>query len=136
MYPPGSSPGAQPFVERLRRAAGPVLPWTPHGPQAGRVFPYSGLCRPRTGPPSRAVVAAGEVVRESHGPRQAGGVMTVTDTQATWLTQDAYDRLKQELDELIANRPVIAAEINARREERSEERRVGKECRSRWWPYH
>jgi transcription elongation factor GreA len=43
--------------------------------------------------------------------------MTVTDTQATWLTQDAYDRLKQELDELIANRPVIAAEINARREE-------------------
>lgn len=43
--------------------------------------------------------------------------MTVTDTQATWLTQDAYDRLKSELDGLIANRPVIAAEINARREE-------------------
>jgi transcription elongation factor GreA len=43
--------------------------------------------------------------------------MTVTDTQVTWLTQDAYDRLKHELDELIANRPVIAAEINARREE-------------------
>ena len=43
--------------------------------------------------------------------------MTVTDTQATWLTQDAYDRLKTELDGLIANRPVIAAEINARREE-------------------
>lgn len=43
--------------------------------------------------------------------------MTVTDTQATWLTQDAFDRLKTELDGLIANRPVIAAEINARREE-------------------
>jgi transcription elongation factor GreA len=43
--------------------------------------------------------------------------MTVTDTQATWLTQEAFDRLKSELDELIANRPVIAAEINARREE-------------------
>ncbi len=43
--------------------------------------------------------------------------MTVTDTQVTWLTQEAYDRLKGELDELIANRPVIAAEINARREE-------------------
>ncbi len=42
--------------------------------------------------------------------------MTVTDTQ-TWLTQEAYDRLKHELDELIDNRPVIAAEINARREE-------------------
>jgi transcription elongation factor GreA len=43
--------------------------------------------------------------------------MTVTEIQVTWLTQDAYDRLKHELDELIANRPVIAAEINARREE-------------------
>jgi len=35
----------------------------------------------------------------------------------TWLSQEAYDRLKQELDQHIANRPVIAAEINARREE-------------------
>jgi len=43
--------------------------------------------------------------------------MTVTETQVTWLTQDAFDRLKSELDDLIANRPVIAAEINARREE-------------------
>lgn len=38
-------------------------------------------------------------------------------TTSTWLTQEAYDRLKGELDELIAGRPVIAAEINARREE-------------------
>jgi len=36
---------------------------------------------------------------------------------ATWLSQDAYDRLQAELNELIAGRPVIAAEINARREE-------------------
>ena len=43
--------------------------------------------------------------------------MTVTETQVTWLTQEAHARLKGELDELIANRPVIAAEINARREE-------------------
>jgi transcription elongation factor GreA len=43
--------------------------------------------------------------------------MTVTETQVTWLTQEAHARLKQELDGLIANRPVIAAEINARREE-------------------
>ena len=39
------------------------------------------------------------------------------EAPATWLSQDAYDRLQGELDELIANRPVIAAEINARREE-------------------
>ncbi|MGV0836109.1 transcription elongation factor GreA [Mycolicibacterium thermoresistibile] len=41
----------------------------------------------------------------------------MTDIQATWLTQEAHDRLKAELDQLIANRPVIAAEINDRREE-------------------
>ena len=42
-----------------------------------------------------------------------------TDHEAggTWLSQDAHDRLKAELDELIASRPKIAAEINARREE-------------------
>ncbi|SFB59839.1 transcription elongation factor GreA [Amycolatopsis marina] len=43
--------------------------------------------------------------------------MTVSDTKVTWLTQDAYDRLKHELDELIENRPVIAAKINDSREE-------------------
>ena len=43
--------------------------------------------------------------------------MTVTDSSVTWLTQEAYDRLRGELDGLIDNRPVIAAEINARREE-------------------
>ena len=40
----------------------------------------------------------------------------MTDT-VTWLTQESYDRLKGELDQLIANRPIIAAEINDRREE-------------------
>jgi transcription elongation factor GreA len=40
-----------------------------------------------------------------------------SEAPKTWLSQDAYDRLQAELDELIANRPAIAAEINARREE-------------------
>ncbi|RJQ71591.1 transcription elongation factor GreA [Pseudonocardiaceae bacterium YIM PH 21723] len=44
-------------------------------------------------------------------------MVTVSAPQVTWLTQEAYDRLKAEQDELIDNRPVIAAEINARREE-------------------
>ncbi|MCH7232545.1 transcription elongation factor GreA [Glycomyces sp. L485] len=43
--------------------------------------------------------------------------MATDSNQGTWLTQEAYDRLKTELDELVANRPVMAAEINARREE-------------------
>jgi len=42
---------------------------------------------------------------------------TDRDAPATWLSKDAYDRLQAELDQLIAARPVIAAEINARREE-------------------
>jgi transcription elongation factor GreA len=41
----------------------------------------------------------------------------MTATVGTWLTQEAYDRLKHELDDLVTQRPVIAAEINARREE-------------------
>ncbi len=45
--------------------------------------------------------------------------MPMTDNTAnvTWLTQESYDRLKAEHDELIANRPAMAAEINDRREE-------------------
>src|SRR3954454_738390 len=45
-------------------------------------------------------------------------VSTTTDEHdQVWLTQEAYDRLKAELDQLVANRPAMAAEINARREE-------------------
>ncbi len=43
--------------------------------------------------------------------------MPTTDRDATWLSQEAHDRLKGELDALIAERPSMAAEINARREE-------------------
>lgn len=44
---------------------------------------------------------------------------TPTDEQdqGVWLTQEAHDRLKAELDQLVADRPAMAAEINARREE-------------------
>lgn len=48
--------------------------------------------------------------------------MSTTDSAAStapanWLTQEAYDRLSRELDELIAHRPVLAKEINDRRQE-------------------
>lgn len=39
------------------------------------------------------------------------------DTQVVWLTQESFDKLKAELDQLITHRPVLAAEINDRREE-------------------
>ena len=41
----------------------------------------------------------------------------MTDSNNPWLTQESYDKLKAELDALYENRPVIAAEINERREE-------------------
>ena len=42
---------------------------------------------------------------------------SVNNTKVTWLTQEAHDRLSKELDELVANKPVIAKEINERRQE-------------------
>jgi transcription elongation factor GreA len=44
-------------------------------------------------------------------------VSTTDDVPVTWLTQEAYERLSRELDELIAHRPLMAKEINDRREE-------------------
>jgi transcription elongation factor GreA len=46
-------------------------------------------------------------------------VSTPTDEheQGIWLTQEAHDRLKAELDALVAGRAAMSAEINARREE-------------------
>jgi transcription elongation factor GreA len=44
-------------------------------------------------------------------------VSTDREASATWLSQEGYDRLQAELNELIASRPSMAAEINARREE-------------------
>jgi transcription elongation factor GreA len=43
--------------------------------------------------------------------------VTSTDATVTWLTQDAFDRLSKELQDLIDHRPAMAKEINDRREE-------------------
>jgi transcription elongation factor GreA len=40
-----------------------------------------------------------------------------TNAPVTWLTQEAYDRLSNELETLIANRRALAQEINDRRQE-------------------
>jgi transcription elongation factor GreA len=40
-----------------------------------------------------------------------------TNASVTWLTREAYDRLSNELETLIANRPLLAREINDRRQE-------------------
>ena len=43
--------------------------------------------------------------------------MSSTNAPVTWLTQEAYDRLSNELETLIANRRALAQEINDRRQE-------------------
>ena len=43
-----------------------------------------------------------------------------------------WRKLKYQADKLRADRNKVSKQIN----QRSEERRVGKECRSRWSPYH
>jgi transcription elongation factor GreA len=44
-------------------------------------------------------------------------VSSGSEAPVTWLSHEGYERLRAELDQLIANRPVLSAEINARREE-------------------
>src|SRR2546430_16822197 len=52
-------------------------------------------------------------------------VVALTFTRAA--AYELRDRIQRELAGRVADRPTVA---------RSEERRVGKECRSRWSPYH
>src|SRR2546426_382276 len=45
-------------------------------------------------------------------------------------------RTREMLDSLKAAEPKLTDPLSKASEQRSEERRVGKECRSRWSPYH
>ena len=52
------------------------------------------------------------------------------------ITGYACDSRTADAEFLLAKRQYIAATGRVRGADRSEERRVGKECRSRWSPYH
>ena len=60
------------------------------------------------------------------GKDDAGNVVDVED----------YKKLMDEIPNKIKNNMGITAEVNLLQKNRSEERRVRKECRSRWSPYH
>src|SRR3712207_2441764 len=60
---------------------------------------------------------------------ELGRRLTAGETSSVELTQ-AY------LDRIAAQDDVLGAYLHVDAEARSEERRVGKECRSRWSPYH
>src|SRR5256885_670764 len=65
---------------------------------------------------------------ESHGP----AIGCVIDGCPPGMALNEAD-IQQELDR---RRPGTSKFVTQRNEPRSEERRVGKECRSRWSPYH
>ena len=81
---------------------------------------------------------------------RAAQVLNMTQPAASKLLKDLEDVLEVPLFErlprgmrptwygetMIRHARVALASLNQAHDERSEERRVGKECRSRWSPYH
>ena len=61
--------------------------------------------------------------------RNEKGEVTINTTEIQSILRDYYKQL-------YANKMDNLEEIDELLERRSEERRVGKECRSRWSPYH
>ena len=72
-------------------------------------------------------------------------IPTMADTSNSGIVIEPISSLQEQLEEMTEEQKVIAIEkyysvedekIVETRASRSEERRVGKECRSRWSPYH
>src|SRR5438876_6883459 len=68
---------------------------------------------------------------------QVAGIMVAPDLQKVYAA-DANDNLIFDIDERTLKYTPIKLQDNDSPDgvARSEERRVGKECRSRWWAYH
>ena len=67
------------------------------------------------------------------------GNIIVKDSVVTKPTQPSDDNAKDIaglVAKLLEDAGISTDEIAGMGMGRSEERRVGKECRSRWWPYH
>ena len=65
----------------------------------------------------------------------AGEAGIVLIRNATIWTQDE-DGVRENADLLMRDGKIVAVGIGLEAPDRSEERRVGKECRSRWSPHH
>src|SRR5205085_2851430 len=78
-----------------------------------------------------------EATALASGPARSDSIAHAAIGTALNSTGTAAGFFAGSLDEVpIWNYARTAAQIASGRDRRSEERRVGKECRSRWWPYH
>src|SRR2546426_11436968 len=97
-------------------------------PPRSTLFPYTTLFRSKRG-------HAGPACREPGvlETRVAGG--PVEDRPQREPEHQERD-VELQRDDLVEEGPVDDHEPHREKDVRSEERRVGKECRSRWSPYH
>src|SRR3712207_8604017 len=89
-----------------------------------------------------SVVCSSDLVRVRRGLGNGPGVARVQQLLEIALAEPLRRRVELREDRLAVDGTLdLAEDADARRvvgaaRERSEERRVGKECRSRWLPYH
>src|SRR2546427_10545182 len=109
-------------------------------PPRSTLFPYPPLSRSLRQPPelsgarARAAVFLDEGVPRRLGLRRLGGRLPQLVEPLPEVLPVPGDHLELPVEQL-EHRFVLRAERPLARG-RSEERRVGKECRSRWSPYH
>ena len=56
--------------------------------------------------------------------------------ETTEQVQDTVEQMTEDNKKELDNKKFVVDHLLSTKRERSEERRVGKECRSRWSPYH
>src|SRR2546422_8750537 len=98
-------------------------------PPRSTLFPYTTLFR------SHLILGGAQQRRRPRGgidERRAGGHFRLSARRAECPPPDGVGAGDGEGEGGFAVRPVLVEHL----EHRSEERRVGKECRSRWSPYH
>ena len=137
------------FIVCLLRLRQPDAPPVPAPPDSGGGSPAAAL--PAAQPARLLPSALPQVPRQRHGRPAAPGVFAAhpahcciyysTDPRHHQQKTGAFCNFLQ--NQLDLNRPGIIVQqagvggkVESRTVYRSEERRVGKECRSRWSPYH
>ena len=97
--------------------------------EAGQVIPGDVVEGMATVDESAITGESAPVIRESGGDRSAvtGGTRVLSDEIKVRITSNPGETFLDRMIKMVEG---------ASRQKRSEERRVGKECRSRWSPYH